>query len=126
MAPAQSQIQIKINLCNLLTFFFRKTNNIPMKKTKGKTKTEYRRLIRSDKNLLAFGLFGAALLIGVFLFLDNLIHKPTYVVPQESERTIRVESVPARLNSTTDFTNPEDLNAQGYSEDQYSNPEAGY
>ncbi len=59
-------------------------------------------LVRSDKNLLAFGLFGAALLIGVFLYFDYFdIPLPTYIMNVQGERTYRVESVPASISEET-------------------------
>lgn len=66
-------------------------------------------LIRSDKNLLALGLFGAALLIGVFVYFDYKPMTQHQYVPVESERTYRVETAPATLNneeSSSSSTNP--------------------
>jgi hypothetical protein len=84
-----------------------------MRKTKIDRKTA---LVRSDKNLLAFGLFGAALLIISFLFLDEWLVRPqSFNNPRQTERTIRVETVPARLDEEINYTQPEDSQAEEYS-----------
>ncbi|MDQ3098643.1 MAG: hypothetical protein M3Q44_02765 [bacterium] len=86
-----------------------------------KSKNQSANLIRSDKNLLAIGLFGAALLIAVLVFFDTRpINKSTQSAEIESERTYRVETAPASIiNDEQDdtlyledeATIPEDISA---------------
>jgi hypothetical protein len=91
-------------------------------KKKTKTAKSPALLIRSDKNLLAFALFAAALLIGVFVFLDDMLTKPSYKAKHSTETTIRVETVPARVNSESDFIDPDYTNASEYPQEM----ESGY
>lgn len=65
-------------------------------------------LIRSDKNLLGFGLFAVALLIAVLVYFDSNLYTNKTPSPIEAERTYRVETAPAALEDELIVNDPSD------------------
>jgi hypothetical protein len=77
-----------------------------------KSKKRSNTLIRSDKNLLALGLFAAALLIAVVILFDSRPSvSPSQAAEVQNERTYRVETAPAAIGAEEESMSPDEEQA---------------